>query len=407
MYINVLLVSFLFISLVLSSWPMYQQNPQHTGLASINGPHTYSTKWTLNIPMFNSLCNPVIDSTSNTYLCSTTYTGVTAIIYSVDSSGKLKWQFSLNPTQGLVGYVLGLNDTTLFVVTGAGYIGQTNTLIALDTSNGKQKWIVDNYNPSGCCGLAYSPIVTSDGTILISLEVTGLIAIDGSTSKTKWVITSMGGYNWFLSIPGIGIDGNIILFGQNSSGQTAIHSYSLMTGNLLWSVMFPVDITTQIYNPTIGPDGMIYYSVLCAFYPNGTLKWDNSFYQKNYSFSDSAITNDGFLVARFAGPVSNFAPEGLSKFNAETGAAVWFFSETQTIAATQYPPPPVVGGDGIVYFGDDYLFYAVNPNGTLLWACNDREFSTITAIALNNDGTVVAGCDNSGYVGFGTTSTLS
>jgi len=55
-----------------------------------------------------------------------------------------------------------------------------------------------------------------------------------------------------------------------------------------------------------------------------------------------------------------------------------------------------------VYFGDDYNFFGVNPGGTELWHVDDLEWSTFTAAALNNDGTVVVGSLEHGYGGFGT-----
>jgi outer membrane protein assembly factor BamB len=136
------------------------------------------------------------------------------------------------------------------------------------------------------------------------------------------------------------------------------------------------------WRPAIGPDGTIYMSALdatlYALNKDGSQKWtfnltDNNEYMPGVDPVTGTIYSDIFGSALVA-----INPDGTQK---------WRFTITP---ATDIGSTPVVGPDGVIYFGTDLVksLIALNPNGTQKW-----RFTTIGAVdnvpALNSDASVV------------------
>ena len=146
-------------------------------------------------------------------------------------------------------------------------------------------------------------------------------------------------------------------------------------------------------SPAIGADGTIYAydrERLCAFRPDGTLRWTCEPGELGVAASP-ALANDGTIYLA-TGNGTLYAIDG-------GGREKW------EVAGVGYPMSPTVGDDGTVYFGTDLAvfgsdtnwdfeyagyFYAVAPSGALKWAWKTGRIRSCPAIGI--DGTVYLTC---------------
>ncbi len=329
-----------------SPWPMYQGNPQHTGLSAYNtSDNPGRLQWKFKAKDYIQT-SPVIAANGTIY--------VKAIkLYAILPNGTLNWK--------LDSYFTGFS--TPVINTNGSIIVAAEFLNSID-SNGNLEWSsiesVSRYS---------SPVIGSNDIIYVC-SWDGLCAFypDGAL---KWKFKAK---DYIQSSPALGSDGSIY-FGAGDNYTYAINpngteKWKFNTGSSIFS------------SPSIGSDGTIYIGNsagnLTAINPNGTLKW--IFETPGISSNSPSIDSTGNI---YIGCYDDFLyainPDGTEKWRSEVGI---IFGSSH-----------IISSDGIIYIGstDNYL-YAINSNGTLRWKFKtDRLVSSSPAIGA--DGSIYIGPD--------------
>lgn len=166
----------------------------------------------------------------------------------------------------------------------------------------------------------------------------------GSRDHTFYSISRTGGVRWrrdlgsdIYSSPVLDEHGHVFI------GSDADYFFCLdvNTGEVVWDIRTDFDVDTGI---TIGPSGIIYFG-------SGEELW--------------AVNADGETQWRFRARVKIFSA-------------------------------PAVADDGTIYFGaqDDY-FYALSPEGHMLWRIrSDRPDDNDSSAVIGDDGTIYFGSDD-------------
>jgi len=200
-----------------------------------------------------------------------------------------------------------------------------------------------------------SPVVRSDGNVLVGARDVKLYCLDADLTTTVWVadLTPYGS-NIYFSTPALDDSGNAYI----TTDRRLVKVDS--AGTVLWS--WPSNSSLSIsHSPVIGRDGKIYFACysdsLYALNPGGTLAWGQPL--ANSVNSAPVVDLDGnILVATTRGS----APWHLRSFDPDGGVR-WY----DTLAGDADFASPAVGPDGTIYVGANRYLYAVLPNGTLKW----------------------------------------
>ena len=348
-----------------SRWPMFRQNPQHTGYSRFPGSNTSDLKW-------RSFLTP----------------------------GRRVWWSSV---------AIGPDGRTLYVGTGTG-----DRLFAVrdDGTEGTFRW-------SYVTGKHFhsSPAIGADGTIYVGSDDGQLHALrdEGDTYAVKWTFQT-GKY--VRSSPAIAPDGTIYvgslngrLYALRDDGSAATLLWSVLTGSSIYS------------SPALATDGTIYVGSmdhhLYAFHPDGSLKWSTDLGQA-ISYSSPAVDGTTIYVGTAGNllvAVQDQGDAGVIQWVYQTGGKVFSSpaigadgtvyvgsddNHLHAVAADGTPlwtyptggdvrSSPAVDAAGTIYVGskDGYL-YAINPDGTLKWKYR-TEGAIWSSPAINCDGTVYIG----------------
>jgi outer membrane protein assembly factor BamB len=294
-------------------------------------------------------------------------------LYAVNPDGTQKWAFDYGGSVGTHGSPAIGADGTI-------YVGGDEHLYAV-TPHGMLKWI----GPS----LGYGkrvPAVGPDGTIY---TVRSGIADDHHIESTLYALDPDGTMKWSLdaaapegtdSSPSIGPNGRLYL----ASGQVV-------------RILDPDGSELQVSEPCFGSpmapavalDGSFYtpaYTHLCAFSPDGSLRWE--FIAERWLTYFPAIADDGTIYV--ASHRNHPNDSTLYAINPD-GTQRWAFQiEAYNMSA------PVIGADGTVYFGaTDNRLYALNPDGTVKWSYEAD--GDVASPAIGADGTLYV-TSNDGYL---------
>ena len=348
-----------------SAWPMFHQNPQHTGRSPFIGLETGDLKWRTFLP-----------------------------------PGRRVWWSSV---------AISPDGRTLYVGTATG-----DRLFAIrdDGIQGTFRW---SYVTSK--HFYSSPAIGADGTIYVGSDDKKLHALrdDGDTYAVKWTFLT-GGY--ISSSPVIAPDGTIYvgslngrLYAIHDDGAAATLLWSFLTGGAIYS------------SPALATDGTIYVGSLdkhlYAFHPDGSLKWKANLGQP-ISCSSPAVNGNTIYVGTAGNSlvaVQDQSDTGTVQWLYQTGGKV-FSSPAIGADGTIYVgsddnylhavtadgtllwkyytggdvrSSPAVDAAGTIYVGskDGYL-YAINPDGTLKWKYH-TDGEIWSSPAINCDGTIYIG----------------
>jgi outer membrane protein assembly factor BamB len=271
-----------------SSWPMFQHDSQHTGMAQTN--NTYPSKPNLTSPEDGDTNIATSDLILKWNASSDSDEGDTVtydLYFSKDSSPKL-YKSDLSSTQYTIESLDA--DTTYYWKVVAkdtkGGIASSNiwsftTKQNSDNSIGKKKWSYPTGN-----SVNSSSAIGSDGTIYIGSNDNYLYAINPDGSL-EWKYETGGGLE--SSSPAIGSDGTIY-FGSGDNCFYAVNP----NGTLKWKYETGNWI---VGSPAIGSGGTIYFgsgdNYLYAVNPNGTLKW--KYETGDHLRSSPTIGNNGTI----------------------------------------------------------------------------------------------------------------
>lgn len=246
------------------------------------------------------------------------------------------------------------------------YVG--NGLLTALRPNGTVKWRSD-YRILG------APVVGPSGKIYASAAFPyGLLAFDSS-----------GALLWSYPVPSVvwgtpvlGQDG-AIYFGTAESGFFAIHP----SGKLKWSFKTGTSSfdTNAPVNLAVASNGRVYVAhhdgVLYALGPDGKLRWKFAHKPDPPFMTEPAIGEDGtiYFCASSRDTFQNYL-YALTP----TGTQKWMFcpSKSGTLGSRFTVGQPVIGLNGVIFAAgsgcpDD--FWALNPDGTLLWAISNALYA--------------------------------
>ncbi|MDD5311817.1 MAG: PQQ-binding-like beta-propeller repeat protein [Dehalococcoidia bacterium] len=350
-------------------WPMFGNNPQHTGRSNYLGSQTNNLKWTYkadqSIILFST---PIIGKDGTLYI--TSHLGK---LYAVRPDGSLLWTFDTGVAGTYIWASPAVDDN------GVIYMGSGSGRFYAINPDGTIKW---SYTLPSSSPIDASPTIGKDGTIYIgtSDESNAQLIAFNPEGSIKWSC-SVG--KVLYSAPAIGSDGAIYV-GCFDNKLYAINP----DGSLKWTFTAQDKITTS---PAIGSDGTIYIGTfdakLYAVKPDGGLKW--FFNAGSWIVGSPAIGSDGTI---YIGDNCSFYAINSS------GNLKWQYP-TGTIFST-----PAIGGDGTIYIGayTQNQVFAFRPDGSLKW--NYTAGSSIASPAsIGTDGTVYVGSIDGTVYAFGVT----
>ena len=361
-------------------WPIYQQNAQRTGRISSASIDTEYKALFSPLSLATQPANyPVIDSHGN-ILCVDSEESST--VYSVTSSGQLKWYFQVNQYLSSEGVAIG-NDGIIYAA-GTDLIGLTS-----ESQKAQQKFSIA-FDPGNSCA---GPLAFSDdgNTLYVALKNSSqakgsVAAYDISGSVTPRQI-------WKVSIKkepcsGIAVSNDGTLYVGTTAGQLFQVSSS--------GKAKPVASSSgnQMSTPTIGADGVVHClstdssqlsATLFAFnpaHPKGnqfTFQPMGRFHKTNAKIG-VAISDEGNIYVCF---------ESLYKlsWNAKDGySQLWKGDDTTNHG--RLPGIPVIDKDGsVVVCGVDNWLVSYKSDGTLLW---NKELPSLSpALALTTGGSII------------------
>jgi len=312
-------------------------------------------KFTTNLPPYFS--TPVIGNDKTVYFTTGIYYTDKGMLYALSRDGTLKWSFAHN--------------TALF----SPVIGEDGNIYVQDFYNQ-----VLSFSPSGNPGWTYSqflthdfenvgqrcPAIGSDGTIYIG--GCGLHALDPVTGTRKWVFSEGATVR---SSPSVGSDGTIYIV-LRGSDLTAVKA----DGTQKWQNKFTDPSEMTFTSPTIDQNGTIYlgaegknqgiyYSIIYAFNPDGTIKWKYPVEGGRFVRALPTIDSNGnIIVTTRANELAN--PARIISIS-PGGTKEWDYTiENVHSTPDDIYSTPAIDNNRLVYFGAEtgYL-YVLNPNGTL------------------------------------------
>jgi outer membrane protein assembly factor BamB len=173
-------------------WPMFQNNPQHTGTSPFAGPEAATPKWIFATGGYISASShPVIGAGDIVFIHSSD-----GKLYAINPDGSLNWSFS---TGGIT------SPAPAIALDGTIYVPSGSDLFALNP-DGSLKW---KYTIS--TRFLSPPTIGNDGTIYISGcgEWSGIFWAVNPNGSLKWSRSGL----WYgpggLSSPAIAPDGTI------------------------------------------------------------------------------------------------------------------------------------------------------------------------------------------------------
>lgn len=369
------------VSIAPSAWPMFRNNPLHTGVSAVNGPTAAYIRWVYTAANFLS-SSPAIAVDGTVYIGAWDNN-----LYAINPNGTLKWVFSTNSY---------ISSSPAIDSNGVIYFGSWDHNVYAVNPNGTLNWVYPTNDI-----VTSSPAIGPDGTVYVGSWDHTVYALtapaSGTTATLKWKYTTG---NYVTSSPAINgttiyvgsWDKNLYALTAPSSGITATVVFTYPTGDFV------------VGSPTVGPDGTIYIGsydkTLYALNANGTLKW--SYLTGGYIKSTPALAKDGAIFVGaswdgFAG--SEEALYAITWSGGPTGTQRWkklLGSTGMDPSGDQMVSTPIVGSDGTVYAGaKDYAptgsIYALNPaNGATLWSIITGNIIE-SSPAIGADGTLYIG----------------
>jgi len=186
--VMVFAISLTFAQLANSSWPMFHQNPQHTGLSPYAGPSIPSLAWSYQGDRMSS--SPAIGSDGKVYIGSSKsetidgYSYYYGYLYSVNSNASLVWSYQSggdifsSPAIGSDGKVyIGSSKTESIDESYYyyGYLYSINSNASLDWSYRAANWV------------GSSPAIGSDGKVYFGSDDTHLYSIQQASPPILFV----------------------------------------------------------------------------------------------------------------------------------------------------------------------------------------------------------------------------
>jgi outer membrane protein assembly factor BamB len=180
------------------------------------------------------------------------------------------------------------------------------------------------------------PAVGPDGSVyVVSRSEHRLHAVD-SSGNVQWSFPGVIGAE-----PAVGFGGAVYAAGVDNS----LYALDPVTGQTQWSTKFSGGAAKICTGPAQAPGGNVY--ILSQ--------------QDPHTLDLNAVAPDGKLLWQVHEPAEQMCP-----------------AEGPPEMFTQLLPPPVVADDGIIYFSNDGMLFAVGPQGAGEWSAEtERPFARL------------------------------
>ena len=365
-------------------WPMFGNNPQHTGQSSYLGPSAGTVKWEVDTGMRSNGSNSVVIGQDKiVYVAGHIYNTVTLVeddfLAAYNPDGTLKWQ-SL------------LYNNTAHSYDSTSAISSTGTIYVTTYSSASLTWYLHAVSPSGeilwqtFLGGTPLPVSTitvgKDGTIYVPGTELTAVNPDGTI---KWVY-----YCNYCSSIAMSPKGDAIytVIDWDSTSLLALNSI----GGTLWNLpLGERGYGIRFHNPiAVADNGTIYvHSIwdnivyLSAVTPSGTEKWrfatDGPYYRATLVPSVSKNGNIYFLIGDALTDTAK-----IYKLDSR-GGLKW----TYTINDNCQNNGPAIDANENIYVGsDEGTVYSFTSGGALRWSVipSNANYFWGNSPALGNDG---------------------
>jgi eukaryotic-like serine/threonine-protein kinase len=338
-------------------WPMFRQNPQHTGFSTSSSPETDTVLWTYETD-YEIDSSPAI---ANGHIIVGVSNGdILALEW---KTGKEIWKHSLETGTNSIWSSPAINSERI-------YIGsRDNNLYCLDEKNGNLIWSF----PTGG-DIDSSPVIVEE-RVFFSSNDGYLYSVNAVSGDLIWKIPiNLTGTDEFSS-PAVNGD---VVYAASSAGK--FYAVSTSTGDTLWtfgagSSSAPVFSEGKVF---LVSDSTVY----CLDADNGGSIWSAPLNFPNFR-SAPALSNGRLFVATGFGR--------LYSFDASNGSKVWSYD----IGDEVWSSPSVA--DGKVFIGSgagNGRVYSFNENtGSPIWNHSTIERSIGGPVFSN--GIVIVGCGGS------------
>ena len=154
-----------------SPWPMFRQNPQHTGRSPYSGPESAYLKWSFTTGDYIP-SSPTIGADGTIYVGSHDNN-----LYALNPNGHKKWSFNTS------GFVI---SSPAIGADGTIYVGSADNRLYAVNPDGSEQWSFTTYSP-----VTSSPAIGADGTIYFGSNDGYLYAVNPDGSE-QWSFTTWG-----------------------------------------------------------------------------------------------------------------------------------------------------------------------------------------------------------------------
>jgi outer membrane protein assembly factor BamB len=342
-------------------WPMFRHDSFHTGKSPSMGPTTDNLKWSIDTGTFsvnpanNELfSSPVIDTFGTVYIG-----GSSLKAYYPD--GTLKWDFnsvSLFMSSPAIG-----NDGIIYAADLAG------RLYALNPATGTEirRCAIGS-------AIYSSPVIGPGGIIYIGSTDGKVRAINPANMLEIWTSTTGGPVP---SSPAIGLDGSIYV----GSTDGVFYAFNSSDGSLKWK--YPSSGVSTLgaikSSPAVDISGNIYFGTanrVVALKPDGSFYWNFSPPDTSFDSSPAIVSQDGVV---YIGSINTGGAGGGSLYalSASDGSLKWSYGCGGVLSS------PVIGADGLIYFGDVLgKIIALKSDATLQWVYSAVSTSSSSSPAI-------------------------
>ncbi|MFH1656396.1 MAG: PQQ-binding-like beta-propeller repeat protein [Candidatus Nealsonbacteria bacterium] len=384
------------------SWPMFQQNAQHTGRSNYSVPETIGLKWSYKLVDVETdlgviISQPIIGKDGIIYLIiGKVGDNSFGKVYALNPDGTEKWIFDLESSSNNL--AISKDGETIYAPI------SNKGVYAINSVDGTEKWIFNAED------LSYVSSITigQDNNIYFTDNLY-LYNID-SDGNLNWRQTgvSRGG----SAGNGPAIDSNGIIYVSWPGFQTltdgkqgALYAYNPENGDIIWNKPL---LRGRASSPVVGQDNIIYVTAgtsgyfgtrrqVFAFDSNGDVLWQSgSEYGSVYSPIISS-NNKIIVVDKWSERIRDYVWEPMSRIKAfsPTGLVLWELGPNES---SSIDTQPILDGNSNIFVGtsvyEEYnrgfratgqQIQSVDFNGIIRWNV-DVNGSILSSFSIGENG---------------------